>query len=162
MLSSQLTLCYKVTCLKTHHEYLKLSYSSDHPKTQKIFYCRNGVLATNIISTASAPHQRCQHPTKGALLLAKASGLTTFLALLIAVRRTLLTTSALLPDQLLTRLSLEISPLASTQQVGLLLKMKLHTSCASPMLMHFSRLPRILPVISSEAIFHICHQAGSA
>ena len=34
------------------------------------FYFRNGVIATNIINTASAPHQRCQHPTKGALLLA--------------------------------------------------------------------------------------------
>ena len=31
------------------------------------FYCRNGVLATNIINTASAPHQQL---TKGALLLA--------------------------------------------------------------------------------------------
>ena len=47
-----------------------ISYSSDHPKTLKIFYCRNGVLATNNISTANAPHQRCQQPTKGALLLA--------------------------------------------------------------------------------------------
>ena len=99
----------------SHHEYLKLSYSSDDPKTLKIFCCRNGVLATNIISTASAPHQRCQHPTKGALLLAQASGLATFQALLIiAVCRSLLTTSGLLPGQLLTRLSLGISPLAST------------------------------------------------
>ena len=48
-----------------------LSYSSDHPKT-KDFYWRNGVLAMNNISTASAPHQRCQHPTNGALLLAQA------------------------------------------------------------------------------------------
>ena len=59
------------------------------------FYCRNGVLATNIINTASAPHQTCQHPTKGALLLAQANGLTTFLALLpITIRRHLLTTSS--------------------------------------------------------------------
>ena len=51
------------------------------------FYCRNGVLATNIINTASAPHQRCQHPTKGALLLAPSNGLTTFLALLLITIR---------------------------------------------------------------------------
>ena len=99
----------------SHHEYLKLSYSSDHPKTLKIFYCRNRVLATNIISTASAPHQRSPHPTKSALLLAKASRLATFLALLlIAISRPLLTTYALLPGQLLTRPSFGISPLAST------------------------------------------------
>ena len=36
-----------------------ISYSSDHPKALKIFYCRNGVLAVNNISMASAPHQRC-------------------------------------------------------------------------------------------------------
>ena len=36
-----------------------ISYSSDHPKPLKIFYCRNEVLATNNISMASAPHQRC-------------------------------------------------------------------------------------------------------
>ena len=54
-------------------------------------------------------------PTKGALLLAQANELATFLALLlIAVRRHLLTTSSLLPSQLLTRLSFGISPLAST------------------------------------------------
>ena len=70
----------------------------------EIFYCRNGVLATNIINTASAPHQRCQHPTKGVLLLAPSNGPATFLAfLLIAVRRHLLTTSSRLPSQLLTR-----------------------------------------------------------
>ena len=35
----------------SHHEYFKaLSYTSDHPKTLKIFYYRNGVLATNSIS----------------------------------------------------------------------------------------------------------------
>ena len=70
----------------------------------EIFYCRNGVLATNIINTASAPHQRCQHPTKGALLLAPSNELATFLVLiLIAVRCHLLTTSSRLPSQLLTR-----------------------------------------------------------
>ena len=36
-----------------------ISYSSDLPKALKIFYCRNGVLVTNNISMASAPHQRC-------------------------------------------------------------------------------------------------------
>ena len=69
----------------------------------------------NIINTAIAPHQRYQHPTKGALLLAQANGLATLLPLLlIAIRRHLLITSSLLPSQLLTRLSLGISPLAST------------------------------------------------
>ena len=48
------------------------SYSSDHPKNSEDFYCRNVILATNNISRASAPHRRCQHPTKGALLLAQA------------------------------------------------------------------------------------------
>ena len=50
----------------------RIPYSSDHPKNSEDFYCRNGVLAKNNISTASAPHQRCQHPTEGALLLAQA------------------------------------------------------------------------------------------
>ena len=99
----------------SYHEYLKLSHTNQIILDSENFYCRNVVLATNIISTASAPHQRYQHPTKGALLLAQASGLGTFLALLlIAVRRPLLTTFSLLPGQLLTRLSLGISPLAST------------------------------------------------
>ena len=44
----------------SHHEYFKaLSYTSDHPKNSVDFYYRNWVLATNNISTASAPHQRC-------------------------------------------------------------------------------------------------------
>ena len=41
-------------------------------QNSEFFYFRNGVLATNIIYTASAPHQRCQHPTKSAILLAPA------------------------------------------------------------------------------------------
>ena len=48
-----------------------LSYSSDHPKLW-IFLLQKWSFATNIISTASTLHQRCQHPTKGALLLAQA------------------------------------------------------------------------------------------
>ena len=44
----------------SHHEYFKaLSYISDHPKIFEDFYYRNKVLATNNISTASAPHKRC-------------------------------------------------------------------------------------------------------
>ena len=60
MHSSQLTLCYQVTCLKTlvttTSSYLILIRS---PLNSEDFYCRNGVLATDSISTASAPHQRC-------------------------------------------------------------------------------------------------------
>ena len=56
----------------SHHEYLKLSHTHQIILNSKNFYCRNGVLAMNIINTASAPHQRCQNPTKGALLLAQA------------------------------------------------------------------------------------------
>ena len=56
----------------SHHEYLKLSHTHQIILISEIFYCRNGVLATNIINTARAPHQKCQHPTKGALLLAQA------------------------------------------------------------------------------------------
>ena len=67
-----------------------ISYSSDHPKAQKIFYCRNGVLATNNISMASAPHQRCYHPTKGAQLLAP----TNCAVLLAPSKRTRNTSSA--------------------------------------------------------------------
>ena len=51
--------------------------------SKKNFYCRNGVLAMNIINTDSASHQRCQHPTKGALLLAPSNELATFPALLL-------------------------------------------------------------------------------
>ena len=53
----------------SHHEYLKLSHAHQIILNSENFYCRNGVLATNIIS---APRQRCQHPNKGALLLAQA------------------------------------------------------------------------------------------
>ena len=56
----------------SHHEYLKLSHTHQIILNCENFYCRNGVLATNIINTARAPHQRCQYPTKGALLLAQA------------------------------------------------------------------------------------------
>ena len=56
----------------SHHEYLKLSHTRQIILKSENVYCRNGVLATNIINTATAPHQRCQHPTKGALLLAQA------------------------------------------------------------------------------------------
>ena len=99
----------------SHHEYLMLPHTHQIILNSENFYCRNGDLATDIISTASSPHQRCQHPTKGALLLAQAKRTRTFLALLlITVRRLLLTTSSPLPGQVLTRLSLGISPLAST------------------------------------------------
>ena len=55
----------------SHHEYLKLSHTHQIILNSENFYCRNGVLATNIINTASAPHQSCEQPTKGALLLAQ-------------------------------------------------------------------------------------------
>ena len=58
--------------IDSHHEYLKLSHTHQIILNSENFYCRNGVLAMNIISTASAPHQRCQHPNKGALLLSQA------------------------------------------------------------------------------------------
>ena len=57
----------------SHHEHFKLSHTHQiNLKTLKIFIFINGVLGTNNISTAIAPHQRCQHPTKGILLLAQA------------------------------------------------------------------------------------------
>ena len=113
------------------------------------FDCRNGVLATNIINTASAPHLRCQHPTKGALLLAPSNGLATFLALLlIAVRHHLLTTSSRLPSQHLTRHLWESHHLLALSKSVYHSKCCNAASCASPMLMHFSRLPRIYQVLS--------------
>ena len=56
----------------SHHEYLKLSHTHQIILNSENFYCRNRVLATNIINIASTPHQRCQHPTNGAVLLAQA------------------------------------------------------------------------------------------
>ena len=53
----------------SHHEYLKLTHTHQIILNSENFYCRNWVLATNIISTASAPHQRCQYPTNCALPL---------------------------------------------------------------------------------------------
>ena len=99
----------------SHHEYLKLSHTHQIILNSKKYDCKNGVLATNIINTASAPHQSCQHPTKGALLLAQAKR-TRNTSSASSYRRSspLLTTSSLLPGKLLTRLSLGISPLAST------------------------------------------------
>ena len=81
MHSSQLTLCYQVTNL----------YSSIILSVED-FYCRNGVLDTNNISMASAPHQRCQHPSKGALRSPQQNGLTTLLALLLFAVRGLAST----------------------------------------------------------------------
>ena len=43
----------------SHHEYLKLSHTHQIILNSDKFYCRNGVLATNIINTAA-------HLTKGA------------------------------------------------------------------------------------------------
>ena len=43
----------------SHHEYLKLSHTHQIILSSEDFYCKNGVLATNNISMASAPHQRC-------------------------------------------------------------------------------------------------------
>ena len=102
-----------------------LSYSSDHPKNSEDFYCRNGVLAMNNISTASAPHRRCQHPTMGALLLAQAKR-----------TRNISSTSSYChsssPSHDLRSVTrptphktvLENLTLASTEQVSLLLQMK--------------------------------------
>ena len=100
----------------SHHEYLKLSHTHQIILNSENFYCRNGVLATNIINTASTPHQRCQHPTKDALLLAQTkrtrntSSASCFRHSLSASNMS----SSLLPGQLLTRQSLGILPLAST------------------------------------------------
>ena len=110
----------------------------------EIFYCRNGVLGTNITNTASTPHLRCQHPTKGALLLAPSNRLAIFLALLlIAVRHPLLMTSSRLLSQLLTRHLLESHHLLALTKSVYHSKCFNATSCASPMLMQFSRLSRI-------------------
>ena len=52
--------CYQLTCLNT---LIKNTSSSliliRSSQNSEEFYCRNGILATNNISTASAPHQRC-------------------------------------------------------------------------------------------------------
>ena len=146
MLSSQLMLCYQVTCrLSSRIPQALILIILNSEK----FYCRNGVLATNIINTASAPHQRCQHPTKGALLLAPSNRPATFLALLlIAVHRHLLTTSSRLPSQLLTRHLWESHNLLALSKSVYHFKCCNATSCSSPMLMHFSRLPRIYQVLS--------------
>ena len=60
MHSSQLMPCYQVICLTT----LIL-------KTLKIFITETEFWLRIALSTASAPHQGCQHKTKGALLLAQ-------------------------------------------------------------------------------------------
>ena len=43
----------------SHCEYFKLSHTHLIILSSRDFYCRNGVLATNNISMAGAPHQRC-------------------------------------------------------------------------------------------------------
>ena len=141
-----LMLCYHVTCLST----LITNTSSSHTHHSELcekFYCRNGVLARNIINTASTPHQRFQHPTKDALLLAPSNGLATFLALLlITIRHHLLTTYSRPPSQLLTRHLGESYHLLALSKSVYHSKCCHTTSCASPMLMHFSRLPCIYQV----------------
>ena len=66
------------------------------------FYCRNKFLASNNTATASAPHQRCQHLLKGALLTRQQhNGVATLLAiLLVAIRDALLMTFIPLPGSL--------------------------------------------------------------
>ena len=100
----------------SRHEYFKLYHTHQIIlKTLKIFIAE---MEFQLRITLA----QLVHLTKGAstrprvpYYSPKQSGLATFLALLlIAVRRPLSTTSALLPGQLLTRLPLEISPLAST------------------------------------------------
>ena len=90
------------------------SYSSDHPRTLKIFIAEMEFELQ--ITLAQLAHLTKDASTRPRVpyCLPQQNGLATFLALLlIAVRGPLLTTS-LLPGQLLTRLFLEISPLAST------------------------------------------------
>ena len=103
------------------------------------------------------------HPTSGSLLTTSSplpsllvvtshpdqKGLTPLLALLlITVRRHLLTTSSRLPSQLLTRHLLESHHLLALSKSVYHSKCCNATSCASLMLMHFSRLPRIYQVLS--------------
>ena len=131
-----------------------LSYSSDHPKTLKIFIAEMEFWLQIILAQPA-------HLTKGAstwprvpYYSPKQSGLATFLALLlIAVRRPLLTTSALLPGQLLTRLPLEISPLAWLSKSVCYSKWGNATSCASLMLIHFHDfLASTRPCLASHLI----------
>ena len=66
------------------------------------FYAGLRLLARNSITTASAPHQRCQHLLKGTLPTRQQDNkLTTLLAiLLISIHDAFLTTYALLPSHL--------------------------------------------------------------
>ena len=58
----------------SHHE--QIQFSLKHITSSwglEEFYCRNELFASNNTATASAPHQRCQHLLKGALLLANST-----------------------------------------------------------------------------------------
>ena len=169
MHSSQVPLCYQVTCLKTlimnTSIYLILIRSSQNSED---FYCRNGVLAMNNISTASAPHQRCQHPTKGALLPAQteptrdSSGTSPYCRSQSPSHDLLSVTRPTPHKTVLGNLTIcqhlasrSATPSEVTPHLALLLIDALLTTS--------SHLPGpVLPVISSGAIFHICHQASRA
>ena len=99
----------------SHHAYFKLSHT--HQIILKILK----IFIAEIEFWIQITLAQLVHLTKGVstrprvpYYSPKLSGLATFLALLlIAVRSPLVTTSTLLPGQLLNRLPLEISPLAS-------------------------------------------------
>ena len=101
-----------VTSFKQHLAPQSLLYSSSQtsaplpsPLTSTLniwFLCRNSTCGQDIITTTSAPHQRCQHLLNAALPTRQQDNkLTTLLAiLLISIHDAILTTCALLPSHL--------------------------------------------------------------
>ena len=63
--------------------YEQHSLARIHSFTHIHFYCWKLLLGRNNTATTSAPHERCQHLFKGALLLPYCNGLPTLLALLL-------------------------------------------------------------------------------
>ena len=58
----------------SHHQQIQCSLMHiTSSRGLEEFYCRNILLTSNNTAIASAPHQRCQHLLKGALLLANST-----------------------------------------------------------------------------------------
>ena len=67
------------------------------------FYCCKRLLGRNNTATTSAPHERCQHLLKGALLLSMRDGLAALLALLLSTfADPFLSTDSPLPRHIIT------------------------------------------------------------
>ena len=162
MHSSQLMLCYQVTCLKTLiTNTSKLSHTHQVIlKALKNFYYRNRVLATNSISNSQRTSPKVLAPNQGCSTARPSrTDLRLFWHFFLSLFRDLFSR----PPPCYQANSSQDCPWKSHHLLTLSKsicnsKWSSATSCASPMLMHFSRLPHNYRVLS----YRSSHQEQSS